>query len=49
MSGQEQLITFGPFWENTFWMVRQFCGLFYKSFVTVIYDRNDSTIVEPLL
>jgi len=25
------------------------CGLYYKSFTIVIYDRNDSTIVEPLL
>jgi hypothetical protein len=25
------------------------CGLYYKSFKNVIYDRNDSMIVEPLL
>ncbi len=25
------------------------CGLYYKSFTIVIYDINDSTIVEPLL
>jgi hypothetical protein len=25
------------------------CGLYYKSFTIVIYDRNDSTIIEPLL
>jgi hypothetical protein len=24
-------------------------GLYYKSFTIVIYDRNDSTIVEQLL
>jgi hypothetical protein len=24
-------------------------GLYYKSFTIIIYDRNDSTIVEPLL
>jgi len=24
-------------------------GLYYKSFMIVIYDRNDSTIKEPLL
>jgi hypothetical protein len=24
-------------------------GLYYKSFTIVIYDRNDSTIVEPVL
>ncbi len=24
-------------------------GLYYKSFRIVIYDRNDSTIVEPVL
>ncbi len=25
------------------------CGLYYKSFEIVIYNRNDSTIIEPLL
>jgi hypothetical protein len=25
------------------------CGLYYKSFTIVIYDLNDSTIIEPLL
>jgi hypothetical protein len=25
------------------------CGMYYKSFAMVMYDRNDSTIVEPLL
>jgi hypothetical protein len=25
------------------------CGLYYKTFRIVIYDRNDSTIVEPVL
>jgi hypothetical protein len=25
------------------------CGLYYKSFRIVIYDHNDSTIVEPVL
>jgi len=25
------------------------CGLYYKSFTIVIHDRNDSTIIEPLL
>ncbi len=24
-------------------------GLYYKSFTIVIYDRNDSMIVEPVL
>jgi hypothetical protein len=24
-------------------------GLYYKSFTLKIYDRNDSTIIEPLL
>jgi hypothetical protein len=24
-------------------------GLYYKSFTIVIYDHNDSTIVEPIL
>ncbi len=28
---------------------RESCGLYYKSFRIVIYDRNDSTIVEPVL
>jgi hypothetical protein len=27
----------------------QISGLYYKSFIIVIYDHNDSTIVEPLL
>jgi hypothetical protein len=25
------------------------CGLYYKSFMIVIYDHNDSTIIEPIL
>ncbi len=25
------------------------CGLYYKTFRIVIYDGNDSTIVEPVL
>jgi hypothetical protein len=25
------------------------CGLYYKTFRIVIYNRNDSTIVEPVL
>jgi hypothetical protein len=25
------------------------CGLYYKSFMIIIYDCNDSTIVESLL
>ncbi len=25
------------------------CGLYYKSFTILIYDRNDSTIVWPVL
>ncbi len=25
------------------------CGLYYKSFTIVIYSRNDSTIIEPVL
>jgi hypothetical protein len=25
------------------------CGLYYKTFTIVIYDPNDSTIVEPVL
>ncbi len=24
-------------------------GLYYKSFAIIIYDRDDSTIIEPLL
>jgi hypothetical protein len=24
-------------------------GLYYKSFIILIYDRNDSSIVEPVL
>jgi hypothetical protein len=27
----------------------QTCGLYYKSFTLIIYDGNDSKIVEPLL
>ncbi len=27
----------------------EICGLYYKTFRIVIYDRNDSTIVEPVL
>ncbi len=46
---------FGDLWYKTFWVVFgknyniDTCGLYYKSFTIVIYDRNDSTIVEPLL
>jgi len=25
------------------------CGLYYKSFRIIIYDRNDTTIIEPVL
>ncbi len=25
------------------------CGLYYKSFMIIIYERIDSTIVEPVL
>ena len=25
------------------------CGLYYKGFRIVIYDRNDSAIIEPVL
>ncbi len=25
------------------------CGLYYKTFRIIIYDHNDSTIVEPVL
>ncbi len=35
-------------WKNIFGLV-YICGLYYKSFTIVIYDRNDSTIVEALL
>jgi hypothetical protein len=24
------------------------CGLYYKRFMIVIYDRNDSVIIEPV-
>ncbi len=27
----------------------QSCGLYFKTFRIVIYDRNDSTIVDPVL
>ncbi len=30
-------------------LFRSFSGLYYKSFRIVIYDRNYSTIVEPVL
>ncbi len=29
--------------------IRSASGLYYKTFRIVIYDRNDSTIVEPVL
>ncbi len=25
------------------------CGLYYKKFRIIIYDRNDTTILEPVL
>ncbi len=30
-------------------MAKKTSGLYYKSFTIVIYDRNDSTIVESVL
>jgi hypothetical protein len=30
-------------------MTEMLCGLYYKTFRIVIYDRNDSTIVDPVL
>ncbi len=33
-------------WHESIWSI---CGLYYKTFRIVIYDRNDSTIIEPVL
>jgi len=30
-------------------IIHKICGLYYKSFMIVIYDRNDSMNVEPVL
>jgi hypothetical protein len=35
--------------QNFLTAVFKIGGLYYKSFTIVIYDRNDSTIIEPLL
>ena len=42
----------GTFWYNKLGRLiptSPTCGLYYKTFGIVIYDRNDSTIVEPVL
>ncbi len=34
---------------KTFYALIDISGLYYKTFRIVIYDHNDSTIVEPVL
>jgi hypothetical protein len=34
---------------NNLLLLRDICGLYYKTFRIVIYDHNDSTIVDPVL
>ncbi len=41
---QDNYIKLGCYHEQN-----ETCGLYYKTFRIVIYDRNDSTIVEPVL
>ncbi len=48
----EIFIKFPPEERISVWMcqyINDNSGLYYKSFMIVIYDHNDSTIVEPLL
>jgi len=41
--------TFSKFLRGSKIFTSKACGLYYKSFTIVIYDCNDSTIIEPLL